>query len=129
MPARSLTASTRVMAGAIRIRGAMIERKIQRHRLALALNLKRHGIARKSARGDQVRKLDFPIGKLPPVLDDWQVTALRRLIDDFAGLQTGRINRQRENLSLRNAGHPVCQIPRTNEHVTPPWLMLASVPS
>jgi len=87
--------------------------------------------ARRSVRSRQPshRKLNLPVGKLPPVLDDWQVTALRRLIDDFAGLQTGRINRQRENLSLRNARHPVCQIPGTNEHVTPPWLMLASVPS
>ena len=57
--------------------------------------------ARRSVRGRQPshRKLDLSVGELPPVLDDWQVTALQRLIDDFAGLQTGRINRQRENLS------------------------------
>src|SRR6266704_4988371 len=82
--------------------------------------------ARRSVRGRQPshRKLDLSVGKLPPVLDDWQVTALRRLTDDFAGLQTDRINRQRKDLSLPDARHPVCQIPGTNEHVTPPWLML-----
>jgi hypothetical protein len=39
------------------------------------------------------RELNLAVRKLPPVLDDRQVTALRKLTEDFAGLHTRRLDR------------------------------------
>jgi hypothetical protein len=50
----------------------------------------------------------------------------RKLIEDLAGLQTSRINREPEYLRLSNPGHSVGQILGTNQHVTS-LLMLCSL--
>jgi hypothetical protein len=42
------------------------------------------------------------------------------LIEDFAGFQTRRIDRQSKYLGLPKAGHPVGQIAGANAHVAPP---------
>jgi hypothetical protein len=39
------------------------------------------------------RKRNLSVGKLPPVLDDRLVTALRELMQDLAGFQTRRVDR------------------------------------
>jgi hypothetical protein len=39
------------------------------------------------------RELDLTVSKLPPVFDESCVSSLRKLTEDFAGFQTGRINR------------------------------------
>jgi hypothetical protein len=64
-------------------------------------------------------KLDLTVRKLPPVLDGCRVTALRRLLDDFARFAASSVNRQCEYLWFPNAGHSVGQITRADEHVTP----------
>jgi len=66
------------------------------------------------------RKLDLAVGKLPPVFDYGGGTGLRKLIEDFAGLETGSCDRQREYLRRRRAGHSICQITGTKQHVAPP---------
>jgi hypothetical protein len=68
-----------------------------------------------SVRNRQVpdRKRNRSVGKLPSILDDRQVIALRKLIQDFASFQTRRVDRQRERQPAR---HPVGQVARTNEH-------------
>src|ERR1700682_2588069 len=65
------------------------------------------------------REFDLTIGKLPPVLDDRRVISLRRLIEDFAGLAAGCIDRQLE-YPRRCAGYPGCQITGASGHVEPP---------
>jgi hypothetical protein len=64
-------------------------------------------------------KLDLTVRKLPPVLDGCRVTALRRLLDDFARFAASSVNRQGEYLWFPNAGHSVGQITRADVHVTP----------
>jgi len=44
------------------------------------------------------RELNLSVGALPPIFNDWNETALRKLIDDFAGFATSCINRQRTYL-------------------------------
>jgi hypothetical protein len=63
-----------------------------------------------SVRGRQVSHREFnpTVGELPPILNDWYDTALRKLIDDFAGFAASRVNRQRKYLWLLIARHPVC---------------------
>jgi len=56
------------------------------------------------------------VGKLPPVLDDWHVAALRRLAEDFAGFYTSRVNRQLEYLLLLRARHSGGQITGAIKH-------------
>src|SRR5882757_5678387 len=53
------------------------------------------------------REFDLTVGKLPPVFDNSRISDLRKLIEDFAGFATSRVNRQREYLRLR-ARHSVC---------------------
>src|SRR5450756_608533 len=67
-----------------------------------------------------LREFDPTVGKLPPVFDHRHESSLRQLIEDFTGLQPGRVKRQLECLRLLRAGHPVCQIAGANEHVVPP---------
>ncbi len=55
-------------------------------------------------------ELDLTVGELPPILDDGHEAGLRKLIDDFAGLQTSRINRQRKYLRPVNARYSIGQI-------------------
>jgi hypothetical protein len=38
-------------------------------------------------------EFNLPVGALPPIFDDWNETALRDLIDNFAGFATSRVNR------------------------------------
>ena len=56
------------------------------------------------------REFDPAVGELPPVLDDRHVAALRKAIEDFAGLPARRVNRQGEGLGLLQARQPVGQI-------------------
>jgi hypothetical protein len=79
-------------------------------------------LAFSSVRGRQVPHGEFnlAVGKLPPILDDRRVASLGHLIEDFAGLPTGCIDWQLEYLWPPGAGHPGCQIMRTNGHVGPP---------
>jgi hypothetical protein len=63
-------------------------------------------------------ELDPAVGKLPPIFDDRHALPLRKLIEDFAGLSTSRINREPEYLRLSNPGHSVGQILGANQHVT-----------
>ena len=65
----------------------MFQSHIQLHRLAIALNLERHGIARIRVRGDQIRELDFPVKRIDvvSVLIDVIVTDRGH---DVANLQT-----------------------------------------
>jgi hypothetical protein len=70
------------------------------------------------------RKLDLTVGKLPPVLDGCHVTALRRLVDDFARFAASSVNRQCEYFGFPNAGHSVGQITGANEHVTRSFAIL-----
>jgi hypothetical protein len=50
------------------------------------------------------RELNLSVGTLPPIFNDWNETALRKLIDDLAGFATSRVNRQRKYLQLRGIG-------------------------
>ena len=79
---------------------------------------------RASVRSRQVshREFDLTVGKLPPVFDHCHVSGLRKLIEDFAGFQTRRIDRKREYLRLPNAGHSGRQIMGASAHVTAPLL-------
>jgi hypothetical protein len=43
-------------------------------------------------------EFNLPVGALPPIFNDWNETALRDLIDNFAGFATSRVNRQRKYL-------------------------------
>jgi hypothetical protein len=38
-------------------------------------------------------EFNLPVGALPPIFNDWNETALRDLIDNFAGFATSRVNR------------------------------------
>jgi hypothetical protein len=66
------------------------------------------------------RELDLTVGKLPPILDDGDVTSLRHLIEDFASFAASCLDRQFEYPWLLRAGHPACQIERANRHIGPP---------
>ena len=66
------------------------------------------------------RELDLAVGKLPPILDDGNVTSLRSLIEDFAGFVASGLKGQLEYPRLLYAGHPACQIERANRHVVSP---------
>jgi hypothetical protein len=66
------------------------------------------------------RQLDVTVGKLPPVLDDLEVTALRRPPDDFASFRARRIHRQFVDHRPRRARQPVCKVAGANRHVTTP---------
>jgi hypothetical protein len=44
------------------------------------------------------RALNLSVGTLPPIFNDWNEIALRKLIDDLAGFATSRVNRQRKYL-------------------------------
>ena len=44
------------------------------------------------------RELNLSVGALPPIFNDWNKTALRRLINNFAGFAASRLNRQRKYL-------------------------------
>jgi hypothetical protein len=48
----------------------------------------------KSLRSRQIShsELNLTVGKLPPVFNDSRVSSLRKLIEDFAGFQTGGFN-------------------------------------
>src|SRR5882724_8733158 len=65
------------------------------------------------------RKFNLTVRELPPLVDHWGETALRRLIDNFACLAAGSLERQCkcQRLLVR---HPVCQVTRTNKHVRTP---------
>ena len=54
------------------------------------------------------REFDLAVRKLPPILDNRQVSGLRTLIKDFTSFQTRRINRQREYPGPPIVRHPVC---------------------
>ena len=54
------------------------------------------------------RKFDLTVGKLSPLLDDWQESALWRLADNFAGFATSGVERQRMDFQLPTVEHPVC---------------------
>jgi hypothetical protein len=54
------------------------------------------------------REFDLTVRKLPPILDNRQVSGLRTLIKDFTSFQTRRINRQREYPGPPIVRHPVC---------------------
>jgi hypothetical protein len=84
--------------------------------------LGQRSIAGSSIRRRQLphRKLDLAVGKLPPVFDHRGGAGLRKLIEDFAGLETSRLDRQREYLRPRRARNSICQILGTKEHVAPP---------
>jgi hypothetical protein len=66
------------------------------------------------------REFDLAVGKLPPILDDGNVTSLRSLIEDFAGFAASSLDGQLEYPRLLRAGHPACQIERANRHVMSP---------
>jgi hypothetical protein len=70
------------------------------------------------------RKLNLPIGELPPPFDDWRETALWCPIDDFAGSGASHVQGHRECLWLLFAGDTVCQIIGAKEHVGTPKLMV-----
>jgi len=44
------------------------------------------------------RKFNLSVGALPPIFNNWNETALRKLMDDLAGFATSRVNRQRKYL-------------------------------
>jgi hypothetical protein len=43
-------------------------------------------------------EFDLAVGKLSPALDDFLIPALRKTLDDVTGLETRRLQRQRERL-------------------------------
>ncbi len=65
--------------------GAMLERKVQLHRLALALDLERHGVAAKARPVIRLRELDFPVERVDviPILIDLVVPDADHNIADF----------------------------------------------
>lgn len=67
-------------------------------------------------------KFDLTVGKLSPLLNDWQQATPWRLTDNLAGFTTSRVNGQRKYLNLMRVRHLVCQITRTNKHVGTPAL-------
>jgi hypothetical protein len=74
------------------------------------------------------REFNLTVRKLPPVLDDWYETALRKLIDEFTNFTASRVNRQRKYLWLPRARQAFCQIARANEHVGPPKVACIDAP-
>src|SRR5450432_639674 len=94
---------------------------------AQALAMRRYDVYSSAALAPSIRrrqvphrKLDLAVGKLPPVFDHRGGAGLRKLIEDFAGLETSRLDRQREYLRPRRAGNSICQIFGTKEHAAPP---------
>jgi hypothetical protein len=62
-------------------------------------------------------EFDAAVGKLPPVFDHRHVSPVPRLVEDFAGFQTRRIDRERQYLGPSNVGHSLSQIMGANQHV------------
>jgi hypothetical protein len=81
----------------------------------------------RSIRGRKVpdRKFNLSVGELSPFLNGWCETALRRLVDNFAGFAPSCVERQCEDLQRLPVRHPICQIAGTNEHVGTPKLVNA----
>jgi hypothetical protein len=69
------------------------------------------------------RELNPTVGELPPVFDHRHVSGSRKLIEDFAGFQPSGFDWEREDGRRLRAGHPVCHIAWTNEHVGPPMMV------
>ncbi len=71
-------------------------------------------------------ELDLSIWQLPPLLDNRQVAALRKLADDFASFNASRFNRQPERLPRKSviqfplACNSICKITRSKIHAATP---------
>jgi hypothetical protein len=70
-------------------------------------------------------ELNLSVGALPPIFNDRNETALRRLINNFAGFAASRVNRQRKYIWLPRIRDSICQIRGANEHVEPPTVVEA----
>jgi len=53
------------------------------------------------------RKLDLTVGQLPPILNDWQQAALRRLADNFSRFAPSRVKGQPKFLNWTRVGYLV----------------------
>jgi hypothetical protein len=65
-------------------------------------------------------KFDLTVGKLSPLLNDWQEAALWKLDDNLAGFATSGVERQRMNFHLLAVTHSVGKITRADEHFGTP---------